>query len=344
MKEKIDVNLIKKYSEGEYSFKDLKVIANWFSDFRFHSQVRTALKYHWTEFEDEKEVQEKDLSNVFNKLKTQILEKKNQMSTREKITKIYFRVAAIIVLPLLIYSAYTTAERIFFNSNDDTLVEVVSPSATRSHLSLPDGSRVVLNGNSSLKYHTNFNKNRIVELKGEAYFDVAHKFGSRFLVKTENLDVQVLGTKFSVTAFKNDNMVGVILKDGKVKLKGKNNSFSEVLKPNEAFYYNKRNKSGRLKNVDAKRLTAWKDGVLIFRDEPLREVLKKLGRWYDVQFDVKDKKVLNFTYRATFRNESLEEVLRLITLTAPVDYEIKNRNKNSNGIYAKKRILIKLKK
>ncbi len=344
MKEKIDINLIRRYAQGKYSFKDLKRISTWFNDIRFHTQIKEVIENHWDEFETGNNSEEKDLSQVFDNLRSQIFTERKQLKLYQKVAKVYYRVAAIIVLPLIIYSLYATFERFVSKSFDNTLVEVVSPSATRTHLDLPDGSKVVLNGNSKLKYATNFKSNRNVQLEGEAFFDVAHNVKSPFVVNTVGLNVHVLGTEFSIASYDQDATVEVILKEGKVQLTGTKNSFFEIMNPNEAFHFNRNNRFGRIKKVDADQLTAWKDGVLIFRDEPLREVLRRVGRWYDVQFDVLDESVLDFTYRATFENESLEEVLRLIALTAPVSYEIKNRKLKSNGIYEKKEVIIKLKK
>ena len=96
--------------------------------------------------------------------------------------------------------------------------------------------------------------------------------------------------------------------------------------------------------VDAGTLTAWKEGKLIFRSEPLGNVLKRIGRWYNVRFEIKDKEVEEFSYRATFQDEPLAEVLRLISLTAPVEYRINDRNMNENGLYEDQVITIGLKR
>ncbi len=343
MKEKVDPKLIENYTKGQYSFRDLMKIAYWFEHLKYHAEIKSAIESHWSEFEVGHTESPKDLSTVFNVLKEKILAEKNQLSTTEKIYKLYARVAAILLLPLLVYSAYSIADRFFIHS-ELSWIEVVSPEGTRTHFELPDGSKVSLNGGSSLQYGVVFNKNRKVKLDGEAYFDIIHQASSPFVVQTDVLDVKVLGTKFSVASLRNENSVEVVLEEGKVRLEGKERSFSEVLKPNEGFFYEKEARSGKIVPVDAPSLTAWKDGFLIFRSEPLGEVLKRIGRWYNVQFDIQDKRIEEFSYRATFHNEPLEEVLRLIALTAPVEYEIKDRNMNTDGIYKKKVIVISLKK
>jgi ferric-dicitrate binding protein FerR (iron transport regulator) len=258
---------------------------------------------------------------------------------------IYTRAAAILLLPLLIYSAFSLVRpgthRLF---PEDRWVEVVSPKGTRTHFDLPDGTKVSLNSSAKLMYHADFCRNRLVKIAGEAWFDVVHDAGSPFVVQTDDMDIRVLGTKFSVVSLKEEKIAEVILEEGKVQLTGKGNTFSAELNPNEGFFYNKETRRGEIRGVDAGTLTAWKDGKLIFRSEPLESVLKRIGRWYNVRFEIRDKEVEAFRYRATFQDEPLEEVLRLISLTAPVEYRINERNMDENGLYEDKVITIGLKR
>jgi len=345
MKEKVDLQLIKKYTQGKYSFRDLKRIAQWFGDRRFLGAMKGAVEAHWTGFGNDEEAETEDLNGVFEKLWNKILTEKKKVRLIERASKVYMKIAAVLLLPLLIYSAYSLAE--YFSARPVTSsqwVEVVSPMGARTHFNLPDGTKVSLNSGTHLKYASDFTGNRQVELNGEAYFDVFHDAGSPFVVHTDVLDVRVLGTKFSVAALEDEKITEVILEQGKVHVTGNKESFSGDLKANEGFYYNKKSHTGQIRPVDASYLTAWKDGLLVFRSEPLGEVLKRIGRWYHVRFDIADKEIEQFYYRATFHEEPLEEVLRLIALTAPVEYEIKERSMDQNGLYAEKRITVKLKR
>ncbi|MEL7588090.1 MAG: FecR domain-containing protein [Prolixibacteraceae bacterium] len=343
MREKVDSKLIKRYANGRYSFQDLKRVARWFENPPYHDDLKSALDRHWSEFQFGKEEQ-KDLSGVFERLKTKIIAERNQRTLTEKVGRIYSRAAAILLLPLLIYSAFSlirpATHRLF---SDDRWVEVVSLKGTRTHFELPDGTKVSLNSSASLMYHADFCSNRLVRIEGEAWFDVFHDAGSPFVVQTDEMDIRVLGTKFSVVSLKQEKITEVILEEGKVRLTGRDGGFSADLNPNEAFFYNKETRHGKVIGVDAGTLTAWKDGKLIFRSEPLGSVLKRIGRWYNVRFEISDKEVEAFRYRATFQDEPLEEVLRLISLTAPVEYKINERNMDKNGLYEDKVITIGLK-
>lgn len=346
MKEKVDISLIQKYTRGKYSWHELKQLAEWFEDEHYERDLQSALEFHWKELLAENEIsEEKDLSKVFAGLKAKILTERTRLTAVEKFRRIYFRVAAVLLLPLLIYTAFSLFDSIPSRLPGATSwIEIASPSGTRTHFSLPDGTRISLNSATRLKYNADFTHNRQVEIEGEAYFDVVHDLRRPFVVQTPEMAVEVVGTKFCVTSLKDDHTAEVILEEGKVLITGKDNRFRGELNPDEGFYYDRKTGKGEIRKVDAGSLTAWKDGLLVFRSEPLGNVLKRLGRWYNVRFEVLDKKLEDFSYRATFRDEPLEEVLRLISLTAPVSYQIQERTKNKNDIYEEKVITIGLKK
>jgi ferric-dicitrate binding protein FerR (iron transport regulator) len=343
MGRKIDSGLIKKYTSGKYTFSELKKLANWFQDDKYHDNIKLAVHEQWEGYEIPEGLPEKDLTGVFNSLKTKIINKRSLPGIKQRALNIYFRVAAILLLPLLIYSVYSIVGGL--NGRQDVMqwVEIVSPYGARTHFNLPDGTKVSLNSGTKLKYNSDFNRERKLKVEGEAYFDVYHDKSSPFVVLTDVLSVKVLGTKFSIASFPDESSIEVVLEEGKVQLAGIGNSFLEILKPDERFIYDKLNQKRNIENVDARHLTSWKDDILMFRAQPLSEVLKELGRWYNVKFEILDPEVTAFRYRATFRNEPLEEILRLISQTAPIEYEIKDRKNNQNNQYEKKVVEIRKK-
>jgi ferric-dicitrate binding protein FerR (iron transport regulator) len=92
--------------------------------------------------------------------------------------------------------------------------------------------------------------------------------------------------------------------------------------------------------INARQVNAWKDGLLVFRNEPLSEVFRRLGRWYNVKITITDDQIKRYKYRATFRNEPIEEVIRLIAMTLPIEYKIQKRAYDEQGIYAVREIVI----
>lgn len=345
MKDKVDFEIIRKYTKGTHSFHELKKLARWFENENSYDELKEAVEPIWDEFEIPKHSEDKDMHVIFSRLKNDIRKGKDTPALTKRILTIYFRVAAILLIPLLIYSSYSVWQHFSTVSSNMRWVEINAPYGAATHFALPDGTKVSLNSGSRLKYNVEFNKERKLTVDGEAYFDVRHDASHPFIVKTDVMDVRVLGTKFSISAFSQDNDVSVVLEKGKVQLTGTDKAFSEVLQPDERFVYDRSLNKGTLEKVDASYLTSWKDGLLVFRNEPLSEVIERIGRWYNVRFDIKDQEIMDFRYRATFRNESLDEVLKLISLTAPIQYEIKEREQNkANDQYETKNIEIRMKR
>lgn len=342
MKEPVDYKILHKFALGKYSLKDFKLVSHWFEDKKSEADLKIAIQQHWYKFDDDFSGNEKDLTSVLNQLKQKIAKERPVVLFRKKIQKFYTRAAAILLLPLLLYSVYSTFQKIPA-AEISSLIEIVSPNGARTHFHLPDGSQGWLNSGSILKYETDFQEKRTVELIGEAWFEVAPDEKSPFVVGTPHLDVQVLGTKFNVAAFPDEKVTEVVLQEGKVKVNGYNGTFTVDMKPDEKFTYNRDLQSGTIQTVNADQFSSWKDGLLVFRNEPLSEVLKRIGRWYNVEFVLTDPEIAKFRYRATFQEEQIEEVIRLISLTAPINYSFNKREMGDDGVFKKRIITIQRK-
>ncbi len=343
MKEQIDYKILKNFAGGKYSLHEFKLVRRWFEDQNNESELKDAIQLHWNEFSTENEHSEKDLSLILNNLKQKINSEEPTISFRKKFRNFYMRAAAILLLPLVLYSVYST----FLASptpENPSAIEIFSPQGARTHFQLPDGTQGWLNSGSSIKYESNFEKYRNLSLTGEAWFEVVHNEKKPFVVRTSDLNIQVLGTKFNVTNFADENRTEVVLQEGKVQVTGNEKDFTAVLKPNEKFSYDHKLQTSTIQTVNAENLSAWKDGLLIFRNEPLSEVLKRIGRWYNVEINLTDVELSKFRYRATFQEEQLEEVIRLLSLTVPIEYSFDNRRIDDNGIYKKRSITIRRKK
>ena len=206
-------------------------------------------------------------------------------------------------------------------------------------------SKVWLNSGSSLRYPEKFSgDNRIVYLTGEAYFEVKKQKDSVFIVSLANLDVKVLGTKFNVSGYTDDLFTEVVLSEGKVEINGKTGVFTQILSPDEKITYNAQTKTLKLSTVDANRYSAWKDGFLIMDNEPLERVIGRIERWYNAEIVIQDEALKSYRFKATFKDEPLEEVLRLIAITTPIKYVIEKRDSGANGILKRKKVTIELKK
>ncbi len=342
MKEQIDYKILKNFAGGKYSLRDFVLVSRWFEDKNNETELKNTIQQHWDEFSEDDSVNEKDLSLVLNQLKQKIASEKPVVNFRIKIQKFYTRAAAILLLPLVLYSLYST----FYSNQSGEMhaaIEIVSPNGARTHFQLPDGTNGWLNSGSSLKYANNFLSQRRVDLIGEAWFEVTHDDKKPFNVHTKSLDVLDLGTKFNVAAYADENVTEVVLQEGKVNVNGNKGQYSVDLVPDEKFTFDKDLQSGTVQKVNAEQFSAWKDGLLVFRNEPLSEVLKRVGRWYNVEIIMNDPDLAGFKYRATFQEEQVDEVIRLISLTAPIEYSFDNREVNVDGIFKKRTITIRRK-
>lgn len=247
------------------------------------------------------------------------------------------RVAAIVLLPLGLLTMYFLLDH---RNVSDPVVwqEITAPYGTTSQIELPDGSTVWLNTGSRLRYPTAFqDKKRSVTLAGEGFFEVHSDKLHPFIVETNGMQITATGTKFNVEAYPSDSMAAVTLMEGKVDVRFENQT-QTALKHNQRVTYNVQTKKYNLFNTEAQRWALWKEGKLVFRDESLEEVFKRIGRAYNVEIAVKDHSIANQTYRATFDGESLEEILRLLKLTAPLKYTRSGKIKLDDGSYTKEKI------
>lgn len=214
------------------------------------------------------------------------------------------------------------------NSNGEEIIYEASQSNTKSvaynYLTIPrggqffiklsDGTQVWLNSESQLKYPVSFvdDKERVVELVyGEAYFDVSpstNHNGSKFKVLNQAQEILVIGTKFNVKAYKDESHIYTTLVEGKVLVNYGNRK--QNLLPNEQSNFNLNTKDIVITEVDVYNEISWKDGVFSFERKTLKEMMKVLSRWYDIEIVIKNKSIENQEFVGILRkNKKLEEIL-----------------------------------
>lgn len=266
----------------------------------------------------------------------------NIARTKRNITRtllVYWqRVAAILVIPLLIFSAYLYLNRDVDLSDTIEYQEVRSPHGTFSEVRLPDGTNVWLNGGSSLRYPLAFRKGeRDVFLNGEGYFEVHSDKKNPFVVKTNQITLQATGTAFNIEAYDSDSITAVTMVNGKIDVIFGNSS-PVAMAPGERASFNNLTRECLIMQTDPYKWYAWKDGLMIFRDDPLSYVFKRVGLTFNVNIDLKDPSLANAPYRATFEYESLDEILRLLEMSAPLQFKHNKRIKSKDNSYEKQTI------
>ncbi len=198
--------------------------------------------------------------------------------------------------------------------------KLIIPKGKQYSIILPDGTQVWLNSDSELTYPSLFNKhNRIVHLKGEAYFNVAHINNSTFRVKTNNIKITVTGTEFNVNSY---NSTNVVLIKGSVYLNNDSNKQKTILHPGEkAIVNNKNNIIVSKTNINNE--IAWRKGIIFFKKTRLNEVFKILERNYNITIINNSNNNDKITGQIN-RNKNITWVLDNIKLFAPIKYNIKN--------------------
>lgn len=209
-------------------------------------------------------------------------------------------------------------------------ISVEAPLGSKTKLYLPDGTLVWLNAGSRMTYSQGFGvDNRKVELEGEGYFEVKRNEKIPFFVKTKDLQLQVLGTKFNFRDYPEDHEVVVSLLEGKV---GLNNLLREekeaVLSPDENAVLNKANGLLTVESVTASNASQWTDGYLFFDEELLPDIAKELERSYNVKIHIANDSLKTFRFYGNFvrREQNIQEVLEALASTEKMQYKIEERN------------------
>lgn len=191
------------------------------------------------------------------------------------------------------------------------------------HLFLFDGTEVWLNSGSQLKYPSQFNQdNRDVFLVGEGFFKVSKNKELPFKVKTDKLEVEVLGTSFNVSAYKDEARVKVVLEEGQVKLNQTDGRAIGQLVPGQLADLDLGANELSIQNVETEQYTNWKDGIIEFEGETLNDVFRKLERWYNVDIQLEDPIVGSYEITGTvLRNKPVQQIIQAFEFLAPIRTE-----------------------
>lgn len=214
------------------------------------------------------------------------------------------------------------------NLSNDILTynELVVPYGKKMKLILSDSTVVHINSGTSLKYPVKFleNKDRKVFLEGEAFFEVAKSNTAPFIVNTDKIDIRVLGTKFDVSAYRDDEHVSTVLMEGSVEIStsGRSTIGEEkyLLEPGQIGSWNKSMDNIKIAETDVNEYTSWINGEIIFRIRPFPEILKVLERHYNVSITNNYRLLDSQQFFAKFDTESIEQVLTYFQNSTPFQY------------------------
>jgi len=349
-------NLIMKFSKGKLTPLEAKELLTLINQSEENADLKQILTIYWQESANE----DADIPSVimFEKLKNSIdvLElsfDESKIKNRNLKLFIYLKYAAVI---LMTFGITWLAKDFVQNKKSDKINktenlannEISVMFGSKSKITLPDGSVVMLNSGSVLRYPTSFDsKSRQVYVEGEAYFDVKKDSQHPFYVKTTSITIKVIGTKFNVKSYSEEKKVETTLVSGSVEIYSNRKDIKEdnrliILKPNQQATF----KIGKSKLfvtdlsysadtikgiqinpcVDVIPVIAWKDNRLVFRDEKFIDLANKLERWYNVEIEIKDESLKSTLFSGVFEKESIEQSLNALKMATPFNYKIKQNH------------------
>jgi len=338
------IQLIRKFFGGNLDIEEEKSVYNIFYEYAGNTEFKQFVQEELQKYFENHKSDEYNTDHIFYKVNYLISQqetKKKKQFVRQ-IYQWYAKVAAIILLPLLIggYLWYINSNVSNIDFKNQIVENVINvPLGARVNFTLPDGTYGWLNSGTSLSYSLPFENNRKINLKGEGWFNVAHDSIHPFEIKVGKSKVEVLGTVFNLYAYPEEDFIELALEEGKVKFTPTESSIKGFeVKPNEKLLL----EDGKIKisETDAYKFGAWREGNLVFRGDAMIDVAKRIERWYNVDVQIMDEDLKKHSIRGTFQDDSLEEVLRFLSLISPLDYKIIDKKILNDNTITKKKVLI----
>ncbi len=334
---------IRRFTSGKFSFNDYLSVSTFFKNEGNNEGLKEIMESEWNETDYTNNNKER-LSQILDNLHLQInMISNGKANVFQNFYRAFSKVAVVLIIPALITIAFLSYLSINSPEKAESWAEIHSPVGSRTKFQLPDGTQGWLNGGSSIKYPINFIKHRNVEISGEAWFDVVHLKSEEFRVITPYFDVKVLGTQFNVIAYDDESTAEVVLERGKVLVIGKHNEVKEELNPDQQLVFSKLGDGFIKKNIDSKSYSSWKDGLLIFKNDPMSEIARRLERQYNIEIILHGDSLKSSIFRATFQDENLDEICKMLSTVAPIEYKIHDREKQSDNIFTKGKVEMWLK-
>ena len=311
-------HLFDKYIQGRCTTEEYKQVREFIQNLKNDPYIDGLLLNNWKN-SLKKESTITPNPKVLDSIHHQIALKETSTSKKSiKLYRVLLTAAAVLLIGLVLGSIVYVQSKI----PEVTTQNITTPYGGKTQFTLHDGSAVWLNSGTTLSYPDRFENDRIVELDGEAYFEV-EKQKDPFIVKTSFGEVEVLGTSFNVKAYQDETFV-TTLESGSVAFTNQAGR-KAILEPGSQVVYS----SNRFytQRVDTEIFTSWKDGKLIFRNEPLQNMIARLERWYNVDIRLEDERIKNLKYTGTIEMESFSEVLELIKVTTPINYSFDRKTR-----------------
>lgn len=259
-------------------------------------------------------VQQKIFSNI-----RQSISSKNEVPFIQKKWKKVLQWAAILILPIV--SALSVYYFIQTQQGNNHPTIVIAGYGEKAEVVLPDGSRVWINSGSKITYNDEFNrKQRPVYLEGEAYFEVTKDKERPFIVKTESMFVEALGTSFNIRSYSEDQQAFAVLIEGKIKVSASGQE--QILSENQRAIFNKSTRTLTTDMVRSGDFVQWKSGNLYFDNQSFEDIARTLSRIFNVDIQFASDKLRSIRFSGTLGMSSIRNTLDILSLTSPMRYEM----------------------
>lgn len=253
-----------------------------------------------------------------------------KISDRKSILSGLLKAAAVILVAAL--SAIFTLQFASDSKKSDyepVIREIVTQRGERANVQLSDGTKVYLNADSKLFKPENFSTyRRVVELTGQAFFEVTPDPARPFVVKSNGLEIEVLGTSFDINSYEENSEFMVSVREGRVELRREKTGTEKLtLNAGEVGTYSKPTQKLTSKTVEDFGLySGWMNGRLVFNNQSLRDVMKRIERWYDitVHWEIENSESYNKRFTADLKTKSIRDLMDVISATTGISYEIEN--------------------
>jgi len=300
---------IKNFLEGKASRDEMLGLVSWLDNQENHSEYKR-IKNEWKANPDAQHIPPHTLLEL-DKFKSKILNERELEIRKLKFVQHFYQYAAILLLAIILgglylYNGKTVEQPLTYNT-------LVAENGQISKALLPDQSVVWLNSGSSITYNNEFGlKNRDIQLTGQAYFDVTKNRDLPLVVSCGEINVNVLGTRFTAETYPDELEISVILVEGLVELTDKDskNVFA-TLRPNEMMVYNKQDNNFKISDVVAERYTSWRDGIIHIYDQPLSDAVAKLEKRYNQQI-ILEAGLEDYKVTFSVKNEDFNDVLEML--------------------------------
>lgn len=326
----IDEQLLLNYFVGSLSQEQIRVVDEWIQASDVNQKMARDIQYLYLACDTLDTLKKVDAAQALINIKSRII-KPNQTSYLIRCQ----RIAAILILPLLISTTY-----LVFKKEPIEYIEIRTNPGMVATVNLPDGSKVWLNSRSYLRHpHKFIGNTRNVEIEGEAYFSVNKHKSKKFIVQTPfNFNAEVLGTEFNIEAYKANRQIITTLVSGSVKLSyqsGKHKEDSLIMRPNDKVSYHIKTGQVEVNTSFVPIQTAWKDGLVIFRNTPFDEALKILSKRFNVEFIIKNDLLYENSFTGSFDSQHLDLILEHFRLSSDIQYKYIDPELGENKISEK---------